>query len=114
MTRETARSMGAAPVANSNPSAVAVAQRRSVTHEPCAAVPTKASGLTRVRTADSVAPTRAQRASANPIADAVYSRRAKSSRGTTSMHAPHDWHSYRRARTLVSSGTPPAVGGPRT
>ena len=46
-------------------------------------------GLTRDRVADSVAPISAHTASANPIAQAVYSRRAKSSRGTTTMHVPH-------------------------
>ena len=101
-------------VPKSRPRAVSAAHRRRVTQPPQAAAPTTVNGLMRARTAVSVVPSSAHIASAKPIAQAVYSRRGKISRGTTRMHAPQRWHSYRRQSTLVMVGAASAVAGPRT
>jgi hypothetical protein len=80
-------------VAKRHPPAAAAAHLRKVIQPPHAVGPTTSNGLTRTRTAASVAPSSAHIASANPIAHALYSRRGKISRGTTNMQAPQSWHS---------------------
>jgi hypothetical protein len=101
-------------MAKSRPQVASTAHRRKVIQPPHAVGPTTSKGLILTRTAVSVAPASAHIASANPIAQAVYSRRGKISRGTTNMQAPQPWHSYRRARTAVIAGRPSGVSGPRT
>jgi hypothetical protein len=57
-----------------------------------AASPTFFAGLTDCRTALAAIRMSAHSASPKPIADTLYSRRARTSRGTTVMIAPHCWH----------------------
>jgi hypothetical protein len=61
----------------------AFAQRRKVTQPVIVSKPSTVKGLIWRRTAVAVSPTSPQRASANPIAAALYWRRGNTSRGTT-------------------------------
>ena len=77
---------------NRLPSCAACAHRRSDTQLPMPAKPRIVWGLTRRRTSAAVARTKPQSASAKPIAEALYRRRASISRGTTRSTAAQTTH----------------------
>ena len=88
----TVRSVAEGPAAGAEQNRLLVftafAQRRKVTQPVIASKPSTVEGLIWSRTAIAVSPTSPQRASANPIAAALYCRRGNTSRGTTRNTAP--------------------------
>src|SRR5688500_16555770 len=67
-------------------------QRRSV-FQPVDDAPISRQGLTELRTSRAQCPETPYNASASAIAGAAKSIRARTSRGTTIITAPHRWHS---------------------
>ena len=99
---------------NSSPRATARAQRRNVTQPLAAVAPRTLAGHTRCRTLAAVVTTSPQSASAKPIAEALYSRPATTSNGTTTITAPQGTQRYRRTVISTVSGGSNRPPGPRT
>lgn len=89
----------------------AATHRRNVAQPSAAVFPRIFHGLVRARTAGAESCTTPNRASAQPIAEAVYRRCDLVSCGVTVMLAPHR-HRYRRTKITVCVARSPGAGGP--